>query len=61
MTTVYRFQVCLDKGKPTERWEDVYPVGGEPYEYATYKEAADMARLCYGMDATIVRVVEIEK
>ena len=56
----YRFQVCLDKGTKHERWSDVRPTGGPPYEYATKEEAEDMARICYGRDPTIVRVYEVE-
>ena len=56
----YRFQVCLDKGTKTERWADVHPVGGKPYEYATRKEADNAAYVCYGNDHTIVRVVEVD-
>lgn len=58
--TKYRFQVCLDKGTKNERWSDVRPAGGAPYEYATRREAEDMARICYGTDHTLVRVVEVE-
>ena len=56
MTAKYRFQVCLDAGTKDERWADVHPVGGAPYEYGTRAEAESMARLCYGTDASIVRV-----
>jgi hypothetical protein len=55
----YRFQVRLDVGKKTERWEDVHPVGGAPYQYATRAEAENMARICYGNDPAIVRVREV--
>jgi len=57
--TAYRFQVCLKQGTEDERWEDVHPVGGKPYEYATRRAAEDMARMCYGDDPEIVRVVEV--
>ena len=57
---MFRFQVCLDKGTKTERWEDVHPQGGKPYEYATRREAEDMARMCYGTDRALVRVVEVD-
>jgi hypothetical protein len=56
----YRFQVCLNKGTVRERWEDVHPVGGKPYEYTTRAEAENMARIAYGTDNTLVRVREIE-
>lgn len=57
----YRFQVCLDKGKKSERWEDVHPAGkpDQPYEYETRDEAERMARICYGDDASIVRIREL--
>jgi len=57
----YRFQVHLDRGTKTERWADVHPTGGPAYEYATRKEAEDMAYICYGQDHAIVRVVEVEE
>ena len=60
MAKRYRFQVCLDKGEKTERWSDVHPVGGKPYEYNTRKEAENMARICYGLDPGICRVIEVE-
>jgi len=56
----YRFQVCLDKGTDKERWADVRPAGGAPYEYATRDEAERMAYICYGNDHTIARVVELD-
>lgn len=55
----YRMQVCLDKGTKDERWSDVHPIGGRPYEYETRAEAENMARICYG-DPTICRVVEVQ-
>lgn len=57
----YRFQVHLDVGQKTDRWSDVHPTGGTPYEYTTRKEAEDMARICYGNDPAIVRVIEINE
>jgi hypothetical protein len=58
----YRFQVHLDVGRINERWEYVHPNGrqNEPYTYVTRREAEDMARMCYGNDPSLVRVVEIE-
>lgn len=59
----YRFQVCLNKGTDKERWSTVCPTFngkvGLPYEYNTYDEAKDMARMCYGNDPSLVRVVEV--
>lgn len=57
--TKFRFQVLLDKGMITERWADVRPAGGKPYEYDTRAEAENMARVCYGNDPAIVRVSEV--
>jgi hypothetical protein len=58
---MYRFQVCLAKGTKDERWEDVHPKGGPAYEYVTREGAEDMARICYGTDPSLVRVVEVDK
>jgi hypothetical protein len=58
---MFRFQVHLDAGKPTDRWEDVRPTGGQPYEYPTREEAEKNAYICYGKDPSIVRVVEVKK
>ena len=56
---MYRLQVKV-RTRPNEyEWHDVYPTGGKPYEYDTRKEAEDMARICYGSDPAIVRVVEV--
>jgi hypothetical protein len=58
----YRFQVqvaVLEPGKPArQEWKDVRPKGGAPYEYATFEEAAQMARLCYGVDARVIEIPE---
>jgi hypothetical protein len=56
----YRFQVLLHKGTKDERWADVHPTGGAPYEYLTQQEAEDMARMCYGNDDSVVRVIEVQ-
>jgi len=60
MKVHYRFEVCIDKGTERERWADVRPSGGEPYEYPTHEEAERMANLCYGRDPSIVRVRKVE-
>ena len=60
MTTKYEFQVCLDRGTDKERWHSVRPSSGQPYQYDTRDEAEQMARICYGTDPSIVRVVEVQ-
>ncbi len=37
-------------------WLWVSPPGGKPYQYTTWAEAENMARLCYGTDPGVVRV-----
>ncbi len=58
---MYGFQVHLEvirDGKPVMEWRDVHPANGEPYRYATRGEAEGMARMCYGNDPSVVRVIE---
>lgn len=57
---MFRFQVAIENRDGTKEWKDVHPVGGAPYEYSTRQQAQDMARLCYGNDPAIVRVIEIK-
>ena len=52
----FRIQVCLNRGTKNERWADMRPTGGEPYEYATKEEAEHMAYICYSRNPRIVRV-----
>lgn len=43
-------------------WQKVRSTYGAPYEYATKREAADMAAMCYGgMIDKDVRIVENKK
>ena len=39
--------------------EKVRPTNGQPYQYDTKEKADRMARLCYDVDSTGVRVVEV--
>lgn len=40
-------------------WKKIRSTYGTPYEYKTFREAADMANMCYGgTDAGTVRIVK---
>ncbi len=38
----------------------MYPTGGEPYKFETYKEAFNMVGICYGTES-LNKDVKIEK
>lgn len=59
----YGFQVLVtelnSEGHKVYVWKDVHPTGGQSYRYASRAEAEKMARICYGGDPSLVRVVEV--
>ena len=61
MATKFMIQVCLYKGTYRERWADVQPVGGKPYEYDTRAEVENMARLCQDAHRSDIQVIEVVK
>lgn len=57
---VFGIQVKIyDKARNVDVWRDVRPTGGQPYRYETREEAERMARFCYDVDPSVVRVVEV--